>query len=79
MQAFFDKSQETVTGSVKAKLYKGGVWPLSRKSPNSLFSEDLATFEGGHYDHKDAAGFIRLNGLRLGLYAQVKKGLKNEG
>lgn len=79
MQAFFDKSQETVTGSVKAKLYKGGVWPLSRKSPNSLFSEDLATFEGGHYDHKDAAGFIRLNGLRLGLYAQVKKGLKDEG
>lgn len=77
MQAFFDKSQETVTGSVKAKLYKGGVWPLSRKSPNSLFSEDLATFEGGHYDHKDAAGFIRLNGLRLGLYAQVKKGLKD--
>lgn len=79
MQAFFDKSQETVTGLVKAKLYKGGVWPLSRKSPNSLFSEDLATFEGGHYDHKDAAGFIRLNGLRLGLYAQVKKGLKDEG
>lgn len=78
MQAFFDKSQETVTGTVKAKLYKGGVWPVSRQSPHSLFSEDLATFEGGHYDHKDAAGFIKLNGLRLGLYAQVKKNMKND-
>lgn len=74
MQAFFDKSQEHVTGSVRAKLYKGGVWPLARTSPVSLFSEDLATFEGGDYDHKDAAGFIRLNGLRLGLFAAVRDG-----
>ena len=73
MQAFFDKSQENVTGIVRAKLYKGGVWPLARTSPASLFSEDLATFEGGNYDHKDAAGFIRLNGLRLGLYAAVRE------
>lgn len=72
MQAFFDKSQETVTGTVRAKLYKGGVWPLARTSPYSLFSEDLATFEGGDYDHKDAAGFIRLNGLRLGMYAAIR-------
>ncbi len=72
MQAFFDKSQENVTGTVRAKLYKGGVWPLARTSPVSLFSEDLATFEGGNYDHKDAAGFIRLNGLRLGLFAAVR-------
>ena len=72
MQAFFDKSQETVTGTARAKLYKGGVWPLARTSPYSLFSEDLATFEGGDYDHKDAAGFIRLNGLRLGMYAAIK-------
>ncbi|MDE6734870.1 MAG: argininosuccinate synthase [Desulfovibrio sp.] len=72
MQAFFDKSQENVTGTVRAKLYKGGVWPLARTSPTSLFSEDLATFEGGNYDHKDAAGFIRLNGLRLGLFAAVR-------
>ena len=72
MQAFFDKSQENVTGVVRAKLYKGGVWPLARTSPTSLFSEDLATFEGGNYDHKDAAGFVRLNGLRLGLFAAVR-------
>lgn len=73
MQAFFDKSQESVTGLVRAKLYKGGIWPLSRTSPYTLFSEDLATFEGGDYDHKDASGFIRLNGLRLGMYADIKK------
>lgn len=72
MQAFFDKSQENVTGLVRAKLYKGGVWPLARTSPYSLFSEDLATFEGGKYDHKDAEGFIHLNGLRLGLYSAIK-------
>lgn len=75
MQAFMDKSQETVTGTVRAKLYKGGVWPLARTSPFSLFSEDLATFEGGNYDHKDAAGFIRLNCLRLGMYAAVRNKL----
>ena len=76
MQAFMDKSQETVTGTVKAKLYKGGIWPLCRTSPYSLFSEDLATFEGGNYDHKDAAGFIRLNSLRLGMHAAVQQKLK---
>lgn len=75
MQAFFDKSQESVTGLVRAKLYKGNIQPLSRTSPYSLFSHDLATFEGGHYDHKDAAGFIRLNGLRLGLYAKIREKL----
>lgn len=72
MQAFFDKSQENVTGLVRARLYKGGVWPLARTSPYSLFSEDLATFEGGNYDHKDAEGFIHLNSLRLGLYSAIK-------
>ena len=76
MQAFMDKSHECVTGTVRAKLYKGGVWPLSRTSPNSLFSEDLATFEGGDYDHKDAAGFICLNSLRLRLHAAVADRLK---
>jgi argininosuccinate synthase len=76
MQAFMDKSQENVSGSVTAKLYKGNVCPLARTSPCSLFSEDLATFEeGGEYDHMDAAGFIRLNSLRLRLYAAVKKAL----
>lgn len=75
MQAFFDKSQESVTGLVRAKLYKGGVHPLARTSPYSLFSEDLATFEGGNYDHHDAEGFIKLHGLRLELYAGIRSKL----
>lgn len=74
MQALMDKAQETVTGTVKVKLYKGGVYPLERTSPNTLFCHDLATFEEcATYDHKDAAGFIRLNGLRLRTFAAMKK------
>ena len=68
-----DKSQETVTGTVTAKLYKGAVWPLCRTSPYSLFSADLATFEGGNYDHHDAQGFIRLNSLRLKLAHAIQE------
>ena len=78
MQAFMDKAQENVTGSVTAKLYKGGIWPLSRKSPYSLFNAELATFEASNYDHHDATGFIRLNSLRLGQYARVKKQLEED-
>ncbi len=73
MQAFMDKAQENVTGTVTAKLYKGGVWPLCRTSPYSLFNQELATFEDSDYDHHDAAGFIRLNGMRLAQYAAVKQ------
>lgn len=66
LQAFMDKAQETVTGTVRLKLYKGGVYPLARKSPYSLYNPDLATFEKDEiYNQADAAGFIRLNGLRL--------------
>jgi len=72
LQAFMDKAQETVTGQVKLKLYKGGVWPLSRTSPNSLYNPELATFEEDEvYNQADAAGFIRLQGLRLMAYNKV--------
>ena len=74
MQALMDKAQETVSGTVRLKLYKGNAWPVSRESPNTLFCHDLATFEEcATYDHKDAAGFIRLNGLRLRTFAAMKK------
>jgi argininosuccinate synthase len=67
LQALIDKSQEAVTGSVRLKLYKGGVHLIGRDSPYSLYSQDLVTFEEGAvaYDHRDAAGFIKLNALRL--------------
>ncbi|MCA1743892.1 MAG: argininosuccinate synthase [Desulfovibrionales bacterium] len=66
LQSLVDKTQEKVTGEVRLKLYKGGVYPLGRRSPYSLYNPDLATFEEDEvYDQQDAEGFIRLNGLRL--------------
>jgi argininosuccinate synthase len=67
LQAAIDKSQEHVEGEVTLKLYKGNVMVIGRTSPKSLYSSALVTFEDdrGAYDQKDAAGFIRLNALRL--------------
>ncbi len=67
LQAAIDKSQEFVTGRVRLKLYKGNVSVVGRESRYSLYDQDLVTFEEGAvaYDHRDAAGFIRLNALRL--------------
>ncbi len=67
LQAAIDRSQEFVSGSVMLKLYKGNVIVTGRRSPYSLYSQDLVTFEDdrGAYDQKDAAGFIKLNALRL--------------
>ena len=67
MQAMIDKSQEYVTGTVRVKLYKGGITVTGRKSPYSLYDQELVTFEEGEvaYDHFDAQGFINLNALRL--------------
>lgn len=71
LQAAIDLSQERVTGTVRLKLYKGSVAVTGRKSPYSLYRQDLATFEeGAAYDHNDAAGFIRLNALRLRVGAK---------
>jgi argininosuccinate synthase len=71
LQALIDQTQRRVTGVVRLKLYKGNVYPVGRKSPNSLFRADLATFERDDvYDQADAAGFIRLNGLRIQGYAR---------
>jgi len=77
LQAAIDKSQELVTGTVTLKLYKGGVSVIGRSSPYSLYDQDLVTFEEGAvaYDHRDAAGFIRLNALRLRTLGQRKKKL----
>ncbi|MBR4423576.1 MAG: argininosuccinate synthase [Mailhella sp.] len=70
MQALIDETQRGVTGEVRLKLYKGNAWPVGRYSPHSLYCQELATFEEcATYDHKDAAGFIRLQGLRIRGYA----------
>jgi argininosuccinate synthase len=74
LQAAIDASQEFVTGTVRLKLYKGNATVVGRTSPYSLYSEKLVTFEDdqGAYDQKDAAGFIKLNALRLRTLAQRK-------
>ena len=71
LQAAIDHTQQKVAGTVRLKLYKGMASVVGRKSPNSLYSERHVTFEddAGAYDQKDAAGFIRLNALRLRLLA----------
>jgi argininosuccinate synthase len=75
LQALIDRSQEFVTGRVRLKLYKGSATVVGRSSPYSLYDQDLVTFEEGAvaYDHRDAAGFIKLNALRLRTLAKRKR------
>src|SRR6266702_2370158 len=75
LQAAIDKSQLYVAGTARLKLYKGNVTVVGRSSPNSLYAQDLVTFEDdrGAYDQKDAAGFIKLNALRLRTLASRKR------
>ncbi|MCE3288310.1 MAG: argininosuccinate synthase [Caulobacter sp.] len=76
LQAAIDYSQEKVTGQVRVKLYKGNVSIIGRSSPYSLYDQELVTFEEGKvaYDQRDAAGFIKLNALRLrGLSKRAKR------
>ncbi len=65
MQKAIDATQKRVNGQVKLVLYKGNVIVIGRQSPNSLYDENLATFESSNYDQRDAEGFIKLNALRL--------------
>jgi argininosuccinate synthase len=74
LQALIDKSQELVSGEAMVRLYKGSASIVGRRSPNSLYSEELVTFEAGAADYRqqDAEGFIRLNALRLRRLAARK-------
>ena len=78
LQAMIDKSQEHVCGTVRLTLYKGSITCVGRWSDRSLYSEAHVTFEDdqGAYDQKDAAGFIKINALRLRLLAMRDKKLK---
>jgi len=75
LQALIDRSQDDVEGEVRLKLYKGNVIVTGRRSPKSLYRNDLVTFEDdrGAYDQKDAEGFIRLNALRLRTLAARRR------
>ncbi len=73
LQALIDTSQASVTGTVRLKLYKGNVIVTGRESPHSLYNTRMVTFEDdeGAYNQQDAAGFIKLNALRLRLGASI--------
>ncbi|OJU08164.1 MAG: argininosuccinate synthase [Clostridiales bacterium 43-6] len=74
LTAFVDKTQETVTGDVKLKLYKGNIMNAGVTSPNSLYNMEIATFdEDTVYDQKDSEGFINLFGLPIKVQAMLKK------
>lgn len=74
LDAFIDETQKQVTGTIKLKLWKGHCIPIGRKSPFSLYQEDLATFEADEvYNQKDAEGFIKLFGLPQQIWNKVNK------
>ena len=75
LQALIDNTQRYVNGTVRLKLYKGNVVVVGRESSDSLFDENIATFEddAGAYNQADAAGFIKLNALRLRTAASKRK------
>lgn len=79
LQAFIDKSQDTVSGIVRLKLYKGNITCVGRKSPLSLYDENIASMEGveSEYNQNDATGFIKLQSLRLRQRAR-KQGVDPE-
>ena len=79
LSAFVDSTQQTVTGTVRMKLYKGSCTAVGMKSPYSLYNEEFATFgEDAVYDQKDSAGFINLFGLPLTVQALMKESLDKE-
>lgn len=80
MQQLIDYSQRHVNGDVRLKLYKGSVDVVGRRSDDSLFDESIATFEddAGSYDQKDAAGFIKLNALRMRIAAGKGRNLLDD-
>jgi len=74
LQDMVDRTQTNVSGTVRLELYKGNCRILGRKSDESIYSEDFATFEDDNvYSQKDAEGFIRLNALRLRIQKMMKK------
>ncbi len=79
IDAYMEKAAEFTTGSVKVVLYKGNIIIAGRKSPYSIYLEDLASFGESSYDHHDATGFINLYGLSTGVTAMVRRGMKTSG
>jgi argininosuccinate synthase len=80
LDAFFASVDEPVTGDVRLRLYKGNIEPVSRSSPNSLYSLNIASFTmGAEYDQKDALGFINCIGLPIRVRAALKQSAGSAG
>ena len=73
LTAFVASTEQTVSGTVRLKLYKGNLILAGRQSPYSLYRQDIVTFEEGDYDHADANGFIRLFGLPMKVQALMRE------
>ncbi len=73
LNAFIDKTQERVTGTVKVRLYKGSCTVLARSSPFALYSEDLVSFDSKTIDQKDAEGYCKYHGFQARLYRKIRK------
>ena len=71
LNAFIDKTQERVTGTVTVKLYKGSVMILARSSPCALYSEDMVSFDSATINQKDAEGYAKYHGFQARLYKKV--------
>ena len=79
LSAFVEATQQTVTGTVKVKLYKGNIIPAGMESPYSLYNEEIATFEEDHvYNQNDSAGFINLFGLPIKVKAMLDQKLQDQ-
>jgi argininosuccinate synthase len=74
LMTFMDKAQEGINGEVKVQLFKGVAYPIARTSPNALYDPQQSSMdEEGGYDQKDAAGFIRINAVRLRNNTKVRR------
>lgn len=73
LNAFVDRTQERLTGTVKIKLFKGSCMPCGRESPNALYSEELVSFDGKSLDQKDAEGYAKFHGFQARLYKKLMK------
>ncbi len=71
LNAFIDETQKRIAGVVRMRLYKGGCMPVGRESPNALYSEELASFDGNTMDQKDAEGYAKFHGFQARLYKKL--------
>ena len=71
LNAFIDKTQERLNGTVKVRLFKGGCMPVARESPTALYNEELVSFDGKTLDQKDAEGFAKFHGFQARLYKKL--------